>query len=45
DNYNNNWTPSEEDAPEGTYFFILGVNKNSNFEYYEGHLTLLRKDR
>ncbi|MDZ4750422.1 MAG: gliding motility-associated C-terminal domain-containing protein [Flavobacteriales bacterium] len=45
DNYKNNWTPAEEEAPEGTYFFILGVNKNSNFEYYEGHLTLLRKAR
>jgi gliding motility-associated-like protein len=45
DNYNNNWRPSEEDVPEGTYFFILGINKNAGFEYHEGHLTILRKER
>jgi gliding motility-associated-like protein len=44
-NYNNNWTPSEEDVPEGTYFYILGINKSGGFEYHEGHLTLLRKER
>jgi gliding motility-associated-like protein len=30
------------DMAEGTYFFVLGVKKTSGFEYYEGHLTLLR---
>lgn len=38
--YYDQWKGTDE--PEGTYFFILGVKKTSGFEYYEGHLTLLR---
>jgi gliding motility-associated-like protein len=42
DNYRNNWSP--RDLAEGTYYFILGVRKNTGeYEYYESHLTLLRK--
>lgn len=41
DNYTNNWSP--RDLAEGTYFFVLGVNKRDGaFDYYESHLTLVR---
>lgn len=40
DNYSDQWTG--DDAAEGTYFFVLGVKKGGSYEYYEGHLTLLR---
>lgn len=39
-NYRNNWTG--DDHAEGTYYFILGVKKKNEYEYHEGHLTLLR---
>jgi gliding motility-associated-like protein len=42
DSYRNNWSPSADEAPEGTYFYILGWKKAAGMEYFEGHLTLLR---
>lgn len=43
DNYQNNWTPKPEEASEGTYFYVLGINKDAGMEYHNGSLSLLRK--
>lgn len=40
-NYKNNW--SAEDVPEGTYYYILGVNELKGMKYYDGHVTILRE--
>jgi len=42
DSYKNNWAPNEDEAPEGTYYFILGWKRPDGVQYFEGHLTLLR---
>jgi len=42
-NYNNKW--SGEDFPDGTYFYILGINKSSGMEYHEGNVTILRETK
>jgi gliding motility-associated-like protein len=42
DSYRNNWVPREEEAPEGTYYFILGWKRSDGMQYFEGHVTLLR---
>jgi CHU_C Type IX secretion signal domain len=39
-NYFNQW--DGKDSAAGTYYYILGVNKDNEYEYFEGHLTLLR---
>lgn len=41
-NYKNKWKPTVEDASEGTYYWILDVNKDSGVESLSGHLTILR---
>ncbi len=40
--YSNNWSPTEADVTEGTYYFILGVNFPSGMEMFHGELTILR---
>jgi hypothetical protein len=42
DNYKNNWSPTLEEASEGTYYYILTVAKAGDPEIYQGHFTLLR---
>jgi gliding motility-associated-like protein len=42
DDYKNNWSPSEDEAPDGVYYYILTVNTNSGKDIFEGHLTILR---
>ncbi len=39
-NYRNSW--SAEDVPDGTYYYILGVNEIKGMKYYDGHVTILR---
>ncbi|MBI1268092.1 MAG: T9SS type B sorting domain-containing protein [Cryomorphaceae bacterium] len=42
-NYDNNWSPREEDVADGTYYFILGINFPTGMHMYSGELTILRK--
>jgi gliding motility-associated-like protein len=42
DDYKNNWSPSEDEAPDGVYYYILTVSTNSGKDIFEGHLTILR---
>jgi gliding motility-associated-like protein len=42
DDYKNNWSPSEDEVPDGVYYYILTVNTNSGKDIFEGHLTILR---
>jgi gliding motility-associated-like protein len=42
-NYYNQWAPNEDEAADGVYFYLLGVNKPDGMEYFEGHITLTRK--
>lgn len=42
DNYKNNWSPTLEEASEGTYYYILTVAKAGDPEIFQGHFTLLR---
>jgi gliding motility-associated-like protein len=44
ENYNNKWAPSADDAADGTYFYVLAVNKDSGLDYFKGTISLLRKD-
>jgi gliding motility-associated-like protein len=44
ENYNNKWAPSADDAADGTYFYVLAVNKESGLDYFKGTISLLRKD-
>lgn len=39
--YRNSWRPTTEEAPSGTYYYILRVNKNPE-EIYTGYIELLR---
>ncbi|MCH2200078.1 MAG: gliding motility-associated C-terminal domain-containing protein [Flavobacteriales bacterium] len=43
DNYKSNWSPTEDEASEGTYYFILTVNFPEGPEEFTGELTILRK--
>jgi gliding motility-associated-like protein len=38
--YNGTW--NADGSPEGVYYYIVGVNKNSGMEYYSGDLTIVR---
>ena len=40
--YNNNWSPNEDELSDGTYYFILGVNFPEGMEMFNGELTVLR---
>jgi gliding motility-associated-like protein len=42
DNYKGNWSPREEEATDGTYFYVLGVNFPTGMEYFNGPLTIVR---
>ena len=42
ENYKGNWSPREEEASDGTYFYILGVNFPTGMEYFNGPLTIVR---
>jgi gliding motility-associated-like protein len=43
DNYYKQWSPSEDEAADGVYYYVLGINKPSGMEYHEGTVTILRK--
>lgn len=38
--YNGTW--NADGAPDGVYYYIVGVNKNSGMDYYRGDLTIIR---
>lgn len=38
--YNGSW--NADGSPEGVYYYVVGVNKNSGMEYYSGDLTIVR---
>jgi gliding motility-associated-like protein len=38
--YNGSW--NADGAPDGVYYYIVGVNKNTGMEYYSGDLTIIR---
>lgn len=38
--YNGTW--NADGSPDGVYYYIVGVNKNSGMEYYSGDLTIIR---
>ena len=38
--YNGSW--NADGAPDGVYYYIVGVNKNSGMEYFRGDLTIVR---
>jgi len=38
--YNGSW--NADGAPDGVYYFIVGVNKNTGMEYFTGDLTIIR---
>jgi hypothetical protein len=43
--YTNGWRPTEEEAPDGTYYYVLGINRNdgsSEREMYSGYVELMR---
>lgn len=40
--YQNNWAPADTDASDGTYYYILGINRTSGFEYRNGTITIFR---
>jgi gliding motility-associated-like protein len=40
--YYNQWKPSEDEAGDGVYFYILGVKRQSGMEYHEGTVTIIR---
>lgn len=44
-NYSNNWNPSEDEAADGVYYYVLGLNRNSGTEYFSGHVTLIRNPK
>jgi gliding motility-associated-like protein len=44
-NYSNNWSPSEDEAADGVYYYVLGLNRNDGTEYFSGHVTLLRNPK
>lgn len=45
ENYRGNWSPSEDEASEGTYFFILTVAFPDSAETFTGDLTITRDGR
>lgn len=38
--YNGSW--NADGAPDGVYYYVVGVNKNSGMEYFTGDLTIVR---
>lgn len=43
EDYKGNWSPSQDEVAEGTYYFILNVNFPEGVETYTGEVTILRK--
>jgi gliding motility-associated-like protein len=46
--YTNGWRPTEEEAPDGTYYFVLGVNRNdgsADREMHSGYVEIMRNRR
>jgi gliding motility-associated-like protein len=38
--YNGSW--NADGTPDGVYFYVVGINKNSGMEYFSGDLTIIR---
>jgi hypothetical protein len=38
--YNGSW--NADGIPDGVYYYVVGVNKNSGMEYFTGDLTVIR---
>ncbi len=46
--YTNGWRPTEEEAADGTYYYVLGVNRNNGSaerEMYTGYVEIIRNRR
>jgi hypothetical protein len=41
--YQNTWSPAEDEVADGTYYFILGINRQSGKKYVQGPLNIVRK--
>lgn len=42
DDYRNNWSPDEQQAEDGVYYYIVGVNKPTGMEFFEGWVSIMR---
>ncbi|MEZ4799558.1 MAG: gliding motility-associated C-terminal domain-containing protein [Flavobacteriales bacterium] len=42
DDYRNNWSPDEQQAEDGVYYYILGINKPTGMEYHASWINIMR---
>lgn len=42
DSYANNWSPAADEAPDGTYYYILGWKSREGVKFFEGYVMILR---